>query len=157
MWHKLIQNLSRFPSAVLTAPGADGYPVSVRCAPRPDPVAHVLRLQLPPGAPLQPGPASILGHSHDRLLWNLRNFLARGRLEQDEQGWLFRPTQFTHGAGFANPLEGLKTFFKARETAKRYLEKRGLRRPAIPWEQVKAVRAEAKEKAAPRVAASPKG
>lgn len=157
MWPKLIENLTRFSSAVITAPDADGCPFSVRCVPKHDPVAQVLRLQLPPGTSLQPGPASLMCHSHDRLLWNLSNFLARGRLEEDAQGWFFRPTQFVSGTGFANPLTGLKTFFKARESAKRYLEKRGLRRPAIPWEQVKAVRAEAKEEATPRVAASPFG
>lgn len=145
MWHKLIQNLSRFPGAVLTAPDADGYPFSVRCVPRPDPVARVLRLQLPPGAPLLPGPASLMGHSHDKLLWNLSNFLARGCLQQDGQGWFFSPTQFIPGTGFANPLDGLRMFFKARQSAKRYLAGRGLPRPAIPWEQIRALRAEAKK------------
>ena len=146
MWHKLIKHLSRFPGAVITAFDADGFPFSVRCVPQPDSAAQVLRVQLPPDTSLQPGPASLLCHSHDKLLWNLKNFIVRGRLERDAQGWFFRPTRFVPGTGFANPLEGLKTFFKARESAKRYLAKRGLRRLAIPWEQVKAVGAEAKKK-----------
>ena len=145
MWNKVARNVSCFPGAVLTAPDADGYPFSVRCIPKPDPVAQVLRLQLPPGMPLQPGPASLVCHSHDKLLWNLSNFLVRGCLQQDGQGWLFSPTQLIPGTGFANPLDGLKTFFKAHESAKRYLAKRGLPRPAIPWEQIRALRAEAKK------------
>ncbi len=157
MWPKLIKNLTRFPNAVLTALDADGYPFSIRCVPKADPVAQVLRLLLPPGAPLQSGPASLMCHSHDKLLWNLSNFLVRGSLQQDGQGWLFRPTQLIPGTGFANPLDGLRMFFKARESAKRYLAKRGLPRPAIPWEQVRALRAEAKEEATSRVAASPFG
>lgn len=55
---------------MLNATDPDGRPYSVRCRPRPDSSAGVLRLDLARGGEIQPGPASLLCHTHDEELWN---------------------------------------------------------------------------------------
>lgn len=98
MWNKLRRVLELFPTVVLSWVDDDGYPVSVRIAPEPIDGAEVLRFIPPSGPELRAGPASVLGHSHNEEIWNLKTFLARGRLEQDETGWFFRPLAFIPGA-----------------------------------------------------------
>ena len=86
MWPELLRRLPRFPSAVLTGLDASGRPVSVRCQPTPDQQAQVLRVAIPDGLELAPGPAGLLCHHHDEQLWRLNSFLVRGGLERDDQG-----------------------------------------------------------------------
>jgi hypothetical protein len=137
VWDKLRQALALFPSVVLSWVDSDGYPVSVRISPEPIAGAEVLRFSPPAGLELRAGPASVLGHSHNEQTWNLKSFLARGRLEQDEAGWAFRPLAFIPGTGVGSPLDQLKPTLRLRPTAKRYLKRRGLARPAIPWDNIK--------------------
>ena len=47
MWDEILKYLPKFESAVITGMGEEGYPYSVRCQPRPDGEARVLRVQLP--------------------------------------------------------------------------------------------------------------
>jgi hypothetical protein len=143
MWAELTKGLASYESAVLTGRDAAGYPCGVRCHPRPDAATQTLRLDLPAGLPLVPGPTGLLCHYHDEQLWNMRMFNARGTLERDNEGWFFRPTQFLPGMGSGGALDTIKTIVNARKTATRYLAKRGLARPAIPWAQLKAAKAEA--------------
>ena len=84
MWDKITKQLSKYESAVLTGRDAQGHPFSVRCMPQVDIHAHVLRVQLPPSVLLQPGPASLLCHRHNALLWDMESFLLRGNLVQVE-------------------------------------------------------------------------
>src|SRR5262245_31125684 len=97
MWDELLKQLAGFQSAVITGIDADGYPFSMRCRPSPDPSAQTLRVQVPPDAPLQPGPASLLCHKHDQFLWRQESFIVRGMLAHDEQGWAFQPKQLLPG------------------------------------------------------------
>lgn len=82
MWGEIVNHLPSFESAVLTGLDGEGYPYSVRCRPYTDPVRRVLRMRLPDGTPVQPGPASLLCHKHDESMWNLKSFLVRGELSR---------------------------------------------------------------------------
>jgi hypothetical protein len=135
MWTKLMKYLSEFPSAILSGCDNLGYPYSVRCIPIPDANKQVLQLQLSEVAALQPGPASLLCYEHDEWIDNMRSFVVRGTLEQGD-GWLFRPEQFIPGVGIGF-LGGMPNFAReSRRVSKRYLEKRGLSRPQVDWDEV---------------------
>ncbi|HTD20744.1 MAG TPA: hypothetical protein VK667_14560 [Ktedonobacteraceae bacterium] len=149
MWDKITKQLSKYESAVLTGRDAQGYPFSVRCMPQVDIHAQMLRVQLPPGVLLQPGPASLLCHRHNELLWDMESFLLRGNLVQvqDEQGWNFLPQQFipgTPGTGVGAIISSLRWLLTSRQSARRYLEKRNLPRPSIPWSEIMEVKEQAR-------------
>lgn len=137
MWNKLRQTLGYFPTVDLSWVGDDGYPVSVRISPEPIDGAEVVRFTPPIGLQMRDGPASLLGHSHNEETWNLKEFLVRGHLKQDESGWAFRPLTFIPGMGSGSLLEQIKFTFRLRLTANRYLERRNLSRPVIPWHNIK--------------------
>jgi hypothetical protein len=143
MWAEITRQLAAFESAVLTGRDPDGYPVSVRCRPQPDEHARVLRVRLPSGVPLQPGPAGLLCHRHDEQLWSQRSFLVRGALETDAQGRLFRPRQLVPGLGAGGLPAFVRFVIDARRRTNDYLARRGLARPPIPWSQLNAVKAQA--------------
>lgn len=145
MWDDIVKNLAKFPNAVLTGTDAGGYPYSVRCMPQIDPSQKLLRLENMGDLPIQAGLASLLCHSHDELLWDLKSFMVRGNLQQDEQGWIFQPTQFIPGSGIGGPLEPMKFILQMRRSARQYLEKRGLARPQVQWQGFKKIWAEIKE------------
>jgi hypothetical protein len=143
MWRELATNLARFESAVLTGTDADGYPFSVRCKPQLDREQQVLRIELSDDVPIQPGAAGLLCHSHNESLWNLKSFLVRGRLEREAEEWVFRPAKLIPGMGFGGPVGELKSLLRMRRTAGKYLERRKLARPRIPWDEIRTLRAEA--------------
>ena len=143
MWAEIRRYLHRYPSAVLTGVDAAGWPVSIRCRLQVDELAGVLRVELPGAAGLVAGPASLLCHSHNLFLWNLRSFMVRGSIELAGETCLFRPARFVPGIGVGG-LPGMLRFAASkRRTAKRYLDRRSLARPRIPWAQLKAIQAEA--------------
>jgi hypothetical protein len=133
MWPEVVKRLPRFSSAVLTGLDASGDPVSLRCQPTLDHQAQVLRLMVPDGLGMVPGPAGLLCHRHDEQLWGLKSFLLRGGLERTGHGWVFRPRQLVRGMD-TTPVSNLRVLRNGRRTAKRYLAARGLPRPTIPWE-----------------------
>lgn len=135
-WDKVTKNLAAFSSAVLTGRDAGGYPFSVRCTVEPDPVHKTLRILNPGPNPIQPGPAGLLCHTHNKQLWGLKSFLVRGTLEQDPAGWVFRPLKFIPGMGFGNQI---RLIVQSRARAKKYLEHRGLPRPKIQWNEFQAL------------------
>jgi hypothetical protein len=140
MWTELVAQLRRYPSTVLTALDDVGYPVSVRCQPRVDEAMQVLHVALAGAVGLRAGPASILCHTHDEQLWHLTNVLIRGTIEQSGDGWIFHPQRLIHGQS-RGPLYFLRVLLDGRRAARRYLAKRGLPRPQIPWQRILAVRA----------------
>ena len=144
MWDEIDRHLPSFESAVLTGLDPEGYPYSARCLPRPDPAARVLKVRLPARIPIQPGPASLLCHRHDENLWNLKSFLLRGVLMRDDEDWTFRPERLVPGAGIGGPMSMVRFILASRRSAKRYLEKRGLSRPRIPWQEVQEIKAKAR-------------
>lgn len=139
MWNDLGKYSVQFASAVLTGVDAEGYPYSIRCTPEFDDDKQVVRLTLPAAAAILPGRAGLLYHQHNEQLWNLKSFLVRGRIEHDAQGWVFYPEQLILGGGLHSPLRDVAALFRMRRVAKQYLRKRGLARPRIPWEAIKAL------------------
>lgn len=143
MWDDVARHLSDFESAVLTALDAEGYPYSVRCRPRTDPAGRVLQIRLTVDAPLRAGPASLLCHRHDENLWNLKSFLVRGT--KSRRPGLELPSAAVYPGGRDRGLMGMVRFVTgSRRSAKRYLEKRNLPRPRIPWEEINAIKAQAR-------------
>jgi len=146
MWNKLVKSLAEYSSAVVTGLDMESYPYSVRCTPQADHARQVLNVQFPSGMAIQPGPGGLLCHYHDEWLWNLSSFLALGVLEQEPNGWIFRPERYIVGGGNTNPLDTIKSMLKAQRTARQYIKKAGLPWPSVPWKDLKALRAEAKKK-----------
>jgi hypothetical protein len=132
MWPEITRRLPRFASAVLTGLDRSGDPVSVRCHPTLDHHTQVLRVAVPDGLGMVPGPAGLVCHRHDEQLWSLKSFLLRGTLEYTGHGWVFRPRRLVAGMD-TTPLSNLRLLRNGRRTAKRYLASRGLHRPRIPW------------------------
>jgi hypothetical protein len=154
MWAEVQRHLRGFSSSVLTGLDGNGYPFSIRCAPEPDETQQALRVSLPAWTRIRTGPASLLCHGHNYLLWNLRSFMVRGTLEPcGVDVWLFRPSHFVPGVGIRG-LAGVVRFALAkRRAARRYLERRGLTRPRIDWAQLKAVQARARQQPRPEPSA----
>ena len=145
MWDNIVKSLAKFPNAVLTGMDGDGYPFSIRCVPRIDSSDKLLRLEIMDDLPIQAGPAGLMCHSHNELLWDLKSFMVRGNLGKDGQGWVFQPADFIPGSGMGGPFDELKTMRKMRKSAGRYLERRGLARPKVQWQGIKRVWAEVKK------------
>jgi hypothetical protein len=138
---EITRHLYEFESAVLSGLDEEGYPFSVRCRPYPDTTgAEALKIWLPPGTPIRPGPASLLCHSHDENLWNLKSFLVRGVLGKDAGGWSFEPGRFIPGLGIGGLPAMIRFFFSSRRKASRYLRERNLARPSIPWDEINAAK-----------------
>lgn len=143
MWDRLLLELTKYPSAVLTAFDNDGYPVSVRCVPAADGARRQLQVQVPDGLNMQPGPAGLVCHEHDEELTmrKLRAFGVRGVLEQESERWYFVPRQLL---GLADgPFAAFKIMRETSRSAKEYLRRRGLSRPEIPWHEIHAIHKEA--------------
>jgi len=142
MWAEIRRHLRGFASPVLTGLDGDGYPFSIRCVPELDEAQGVLRVYLPGWTRIRKGPASLLCHGHNELLWNLRSFLVRGTIERVSGSWLFRPERFVPGIGVGGVPGMIRFATSKRRTAKLYLEQRGLGRPRIPWAQLRAIQKE---------------
>ena len=132
------RGLPTYRSAVLCSLDDDGTPSLRRVRPTADPAARVFLVD-GDAEPLRAGPASLLCHSHDEKLWNLRSMVSVGRLEPRDGGWVFAPTRFVPGAG-TDPLTLLRMIRQNRRNAREYLERRQQPRPRIPWHQYAAVR-----------------
>jgi len=134
MWAEILRNAPKFDSAVLTFVGEVGFPYSTRVSPEPDADAGKIRLHMPQTVPAAPGRASLLFHSHDENLWNLKSFVLTGRLEQAGGGWIFRPRRFIPGMGVQGIRGYINFVVSGRRTAKKYLADRGLQKPVIDWD-----------------------
>jgi hypothetical protein len=100
-------------------------------------LSRSFEIHVPDGETLRPGPASLLCHSHDEQLWNLRSFAAVGDLRPDGDRWIFTPTRFVPGGAPAGPLGMIRVVRQLRAAAAKYLRARGLGRPTIPWAEYK--------------------
>lgn len=134
---KMDRQLAIFESAVLSAVGGDGYPVCVRCRPRHAGSAARLALEVPADINIVEGPAHLLCHSHDDRVGDLRSCGCRGFLRRDGEGWSFEPLRFQPGIGMGGLAGRLGMVFRCRRNARRYLDRRGLPRPAIPWQEIR--------------------
>lgn len=135
MLREVARYLPQFESAVLTGFDGENRPYSIRCHAELDGASGVIRLSLPALSELLPGPACLLCHRHDEQFWNMLSFVVRGRLEPGAGGWQLRPAQFIPGVGIGGVRAYLRFLVQGRRTTSRYLKKRGLARPAVPWEE----------------------
>lgn len=137
MWAEAAKRLSRFPEAVLTAPDSRGYPLSVRVSTRDyDAATGELRVVLPDELDAAEGPANLLCHFHDDKLWRLDNASVQGRLQRRGDGWVFVSEAFTP----PSRLQMVKFLRGIHNTGRKYLDKRGLARPAVDWDAVRDIR-----------------
>jgi len=136
--------LADYPSAVLAARDASGAPVLVRTSVSDGPEGFAIAL--PDDVAVVEGPASLLVHRHDDQLWNLHNASVRGILRCDGAGgWTLLPMRLTepaarHRGGITDPIRIVRS---SRAATRAYLEKRNWARPTIPWNDYRALRAEA--------------
>ena len=136
-----VRRLPEFGSAVLTAFDEDGNPTLARVRPAADPASRSFSINT--DARLRPGRASLLCHSHDDHLWNLRSFVVAGDLSGDGKGWTLRPDRFIPGgADKLGPVAMIKIIRELRGAARRYLQRRGLSRPEVDWQAIDTLTAE---------------
>lgn len=135
--------LAAYPTVVLAARDASGAPVLVRTSASDGPDGF--RIALPDDVAVVEGPASLLVHRHNDQLWNLYNASIRGTLHRDDAGgWTLRPVRLIepgarHRGGITDPIRIVRS---SRAATRAYLEKRNWNRPAIPWNDYRALRAE---------------
>lgn len=132
------RRLPTYRSAVLCSLDGDGMPSLRRVRPTADPARRVFVVD-GDAEPLRAGPASLLCHSHDERLWNLRSMVTVGRLEPRDGGWAFAPSRFVPGAG-TDPLTLLRMIRQNRQNASNYLRRRQQSRPRIPWDEYATVK-----------------
>jgi hypothetical protein len=125
--------LPGFHSAVLCGFDAAGAPTLVRVRPTAAPDDRSFTVRVPDGVSLRPGSASLLCHSHDEHLWNLRSFAAVGELSGAGGDRRFVVQRVIPGSAAQRPADIVRMMRQLRRVAKRYLQRRGLARPSIPW------------------------
>ncbi len=99
VWDDRMDELgSRYPTAVLSYIGTDGFPLSIRVPIRVDHAIKCVRIEHElPGMPVVPGNACLTAHDHaEDLTWDL-NFQVRGRLLEDENGLQLKPQRLVGG------------------------------------------------------------
>lgn len=100
-------------------------------------------MPLPDYVPIvESGPASLLCHRHDENLWHLKSFLVRGTLRREGGAWGLQPRRFVPAAGIGGSLGMVRFVLGSRRTTKRYLQRRGLFRPQIPWRPINELKAQ---------------
>lgn len=145
VWASLARHSRPFESAVLTIVGGDGYPTSVRCRPKVRAESKRIEVQLPDWIETSEGAASLLFHRHDNNLFKMKDFLLRGRLEQQEDEWMFVPVAMIPGILGLGPRPAIRNFLRWRRNTRRYFQRRGVARPRVPWGRIKALKREAKK------------
>ncbi|MEV6489858.1 pyridoxamine 5'-phosphate oxidase family protein [Actinoplanes sp. NPDC051633] len=83
------------------------------------------------GQGLARGRASLLWHSHDDKLDSLKAFVVTGDLEDG----VLTPDRYVSTADRMGPIAMIRMIRELRGTAQRYLDRRGLARPAIRWNE----------------------
>jgi Pyridoxamine 5'-phosphate oxidase len=124
--------LGRFPTAVLGAVDAAGAPLLMRTTVTP--VAEGFEVRAEPDAAVLAGPASLLVHEHDEKLSAAYTALVRGRLSELGEGrWLLVPDRVVEPIGTGRVADALHLVRGGRRATTRYLDRRGLQRPRVPW------------------------
>ncbi|MFI9645613.1 pyridoxamine 5'-phosphate oxidase family protein [Streptomyces sp. NPDC052040] len=139
-------HLARFPSAVLAACDSSGAPVLART--RPVPTDGGYAVEVPEDCAVAPGPASLLVHRHDELINHMQNALVRGVLHRTGDGWLLVPATVVEPMGSGRPSDAVRVLRRTRRATDRYLERRGLQRPRVQWDEFRALAAAARRRKA---------
>nr|WP_246315689.1 FAD-binding protein [Kineococcus aurantiacus] len=131
----------RHRTAVLSWAAADGSPRSARVGLLDGPGSgEGFLLDVPEREAVVAGPATLLAHSHDEQLWNQRVTGAWGAVQPTADGWRFTPRRLAPKFP-TSPLGVLAFARRARGTADRYLQRRGLAHPAVDWDAYEALHA----------------
>ena len=124
--------LGRFRTAVLGAVDAAGAPLLMRTTVTP--VAEGFEVRAASDAAVAAGPASLLVHEHDEKLSAAYAGLVRGRLSELGEGrWLLVPDRLVEPIGSGRVADALHLVRGGRRATTRYLDRRGLERPRVPW------------------------
>ncbi len=147
MWNERLARLAgAYTTGVLSVVEADGYPLSVRCAPQLDVARR--RFTFPEVAPIAVGwrgKACLLFHQHDDRLEGLRQVMAKGELTEDAGVLTLRVDEFVTANGRPNtdvmphagaPLHMFQFMLLGRRKARAYLAKRGAPWPPIPYDEI---------------------
>ncbi|MEU1181125.1 pyridoxamine 5'-phosphate oxidase family protein [Streptomyces sp. NPDC005820] len=134
--------LARYSSAVLAARDASGAPVLART--RPVPADGGFAVPVPADCAASPGPASLLVHRHDEKINRMQNALVRGELRRAGESWLLVPERVVEPMGSGRPTDAFKVLGHTGRATARYLERRGLTRPAVQWAEFRALVAQVK-------------
>lgn len=122
--------------AIISHMDEQGHPFTIRCQATIDAAAQTITVHVADAIALRESRASLLFHTHDDLLGNLKSFVLRGQLVQADGTWRFNVSAVLPGFGVNGNLGDMMTFWRARQSAGRYLKKLGIPRPAIPWEKM---------------------
>jgi hypothetical protein len=136
VWAEAAKWLAKFDEAVSTVLDTDGYPVSIRVDTRSyDAATGQLPAELVGQLGCVEGPANLLCHYHDEKMWNIKAIQIKGRIEKRNSGWVFQSTVFNAPSKLAmvSALRGAST------SAQKYLDKRGLTRPAVNWVAIREI------------------
>ncbi|OBF34238.1 hypothetical protein A5724_16935 [Mycobacterium sp. ACS1612] len=143
MWAEAAKWLAKFGETVVTGVDEDGYPVSVRVATSGyDSATGALPVHFPPELRILEGPANLLSHSHDDKMWHLQMIQIKGRIERRGERWVFQSTHFDA----PSKLAFLQFLRSNNASAQKYLDKRGLKRPAVNWAAVKEIQRRVKSR-----------
>ncbi len=137
--------LPAYSSAVLCGFDHDGAPTMVRVRPVADASNRTLRMTLPPGFSIEAGQGGLLGHSHNDKLGKLRSFVATGTITRSGDDCILTPERDIAGAAPLGPVGVVKAIADMRRTARRYLERRGLDRPQVAWQDLTDLKADIKK------------
>nr|WP_206328124.1 pyridoxamine 5'-phosphate oxidase family protein [Streptomyces sp. S3(2020)] len=125
--------LARHSTAVLAARDDSGAPVLART--RPVPADGGFEIRVPEDCTAAPGPASLLVHRHDERLNHMHNALVRGELRRDGSTWLLVPERVVEPMGTGRPTDAWRVLRRTNRATARYLERRGLPRPPVQWNE----------------------
>jgi Pyridoxamine 5'-phosphate oxidase len=128
------RELAGYPSAVFAARDASGGIALARAVPQPADGGYLVAAA--PDTDIVDGPASLLVHRHDDKLSKLKMALVRGRISRPgaDADWFFTPGRVV------NPADGpVRALRNVRAATTRYLSNRSLPRPAVPWDQYRAL------------------
>jgi Pyridoxamine 5'-phosphate oxidase len=131
-WDERMHELGeRYPTAVLSFVGPDGFPFSVRVPISVDRGGHRVRIETSPaGVPLEPGLACLTAHEHHPEFKWQRNFQVRGDLVREGDAWSLVPHRLVGGfelpaSALARYRENFSKMLRMRKRAKRILAQRG--------------------------------
>ena len=128
---------------VLNWTDREGYPASARVDVRVD--GGKVHIDMPAGVTFNEGAASLMAHYMNERLWDLKSVVFRGALAPGEGStWTFTPTKQV-GSGRMGLRDGIALMRGATASANRYLDKRGMDRPKIAWDELKEMKKRAKE------------
>ena len=128
------RELAGYPSAVFAARDARGGITLARAVPQPADGGYLVAAA--PDTDIVDGPASLLVHRHDNKLSKLSMALVRGRISRPGTAadWFFAPGRVVRPTD-----RPLRTLRDVRAASARYLSTRSLPRPAVPWDQYRAL------------------